>query len=224
MLSSWSSTLATHIDRSKCLRRRARALRAYTSSAVAPELAFLISLVSLLAAPHHHQLFYSLLHLTHTHHYSHRIHILLLCTRFMETHSYGDGWWMKVPYTANNLHYRGHSHKSWTSVLEELRRIKNSNPPLRHMFPYMLLQPKVPNNRECKVIMHNGAPKYFHLLGESNISPKVGSPEGLRMFTFAKQARDKLAALCPHAIMDGLVRIDIMVLPGDVLVVTRLRE
>jgi hypothetical protein len=91
------------------------------------------------------------------------------------------------------------------------------------MFPYVLLQPMVPNNRECKVILHDGVPKYFHVLGSNgNISPPLGTPEAERMLTFAKLARDTLVARCPHAIMDGLLRIDIMVLPNDLLVVNEI--
>ena len=141
----------------------------------------------------------------------------------MNKYSYESaGWWMKVAFTTHNLHYRGHSYQTWASVMEELRRIKNTDPPLRDMFPYMMLQPMVPKNKECKVILHNGAPQYFHALANSNRSPKLKTPEAERMFAFAKHARDTLAARCPHANMDGLVRIDIMVLPGDLLVVNEI--
>jgi hypothetical protein len=71
--------------------------------------------------------------------YSHHIHFLLSCTSFMNMYSYDrSGCWMKVPYTSHNLHYRGQSHQTWLSVIEELRRIKNSAPPLRGLFVVLL--------------------------------------------------------------------------------------
>ena len=142
----------------------------------------------------------------------------------MQRNTYNCGWWLKVPYTANNLHYHGRSYGSFILVLDELRRIrvKTTLPILTEMFPYVLLQPTVPEHKECKVILHGGVPKYFHQRGESNISPRKGTQERTDMFAFAMLARDTLAARCPHAIMDGLVRIDIMRLPNKSLIVNEI--
>ena len=91
------------------------------------------------------------------------------------------------------------------------------------MFPYIMLQPKVPNNRECKVIFHDGEAKYFNKQGESSqITPNLGSEEAKRMFAFAKKVLDAFVSRGPHAIMNGLVRIDIMVLQDNTLVVNEI--
>ena len=70
-------------------------------------------------------------------------------------HFAGSGkFWLKVPFTANNLHYRGRSFSSLVAVVEELERVRKLN--LCATFPYMMLQPMILDNTETKVIMHAG--------------------------------------------------------------------
>ena len=126
-------------------------------------------------------------------------------------------FWLKVPYTANNLHYKGRSFDSFEAVVAELLRVLQQG--LRAMFPYMMLQTMILDNTESKVIMHAGVPKYFFKMSGSTASPRVGSPEGIRLFEFATKVHKKLAERCPNIILDGLTRVDIMKLPDNTLVV-----
>jgi hypothetical protein len=127
-------------------------------------------------------------------------------------------FWLKVAYTANNLHYRGRAHASFNSLIEELLRVHKAG--LKAVFPYMMLQPAIPDSTETKVIMHNGVPRYFFVMGENtNASPPLDSPEGIRMFAYATLVHKTLADRCPHAILDGLARVDIMKLADNTLVV-----
>ena len=139
---------------------------------------------------------------------------------FMEKHEHiGHGqFWLKVPFTANNLHYHGSSFNSFKDVMVELHRVLREN--LQATFPYMIFQTTIPDNTESKVIMHAGVPKYFFkMTGSTNASPRVGSVEGTRLFEFATEVHKKLAERCPNIILDGLTRVDIMKLPDNTLVV-----
>ena len=128
----------------------------------------------------------------------------------------GSGkFWLKVPFTANSLHYRGRSFNSFSEVMLELKRVLNEN--LQATFPYMLFQPTI-DNTEWKVIMHAGDPKYFCVYG-STASPRRGSEDFERMFEFATKVHKTLAERCPTITLDGLVRVDIMKLPDKSLVV-----
>ena len=124
---------------------------------------------------------------------------------------------VKAPFTQNSLHYRGRSYANYGALMTEISRVVENN--TQAIFPYLILQLCVPDNKEYKVIMHNGVPKYFHQRGTSNPSPKLTEPLGRRMFQFATLVHQTLSIRCPHAILDGLVRIDIMKLPDDSLVV-----
>lgn len=129
--------------------------------------------------------------------------------RFIEVNDYGEGWYLKVPFTANNLAYSGRRCNSYQIILMELEAAIKNN--LKSVFPYLLLQPKVPNAKEYKVIMHNGTCKYFHQIGKSKyFTPKVGSPTYIEVMEFAKKVYDELASRSTSVILTGLVRIDIM--------------
>ena len=69
--------------------------------------------------------------------------------------------------------------------------------------------------------MLSGVPMYFHKRGRGsqNPTPSIKSEEAQKLFAFAKLVHSTLASRCPHAILDGLVRIDIMKLPNGSLVV-----
>ena len=125
---------------------------------------------------------------------------------------------MKAPYTQNGLHYRGQSYSSFVPVMEEIARAVQNN--VKAVFPYLILQPYLVS-REWKVIMRAGKPEYFHKRGKNsqNPTPPHSSDEAQTLFAFAKLVHSTLAIRCPHAILDGLVRIDIMKLPNGSLVV-----
>jgi len=125
------------------------------------------------------------------------------------------GFWLKVPYTQNNLHYRGSSFGSFKDVMSELLRVLKAG--LQATFPYMLFQPTI-DSKETKVIMHCGVPKYFCKYSKFGGPPRH-SDEGKRLFDFAIQVHRTLAEQCPNLILDGLMRVDIMELQDQTLVV-----
>ena len=136
----------------------------------------------------------------------------------MANHYIGGGnFWLKVPFTANNLHYHGRSLGSFLEVMLEIQRVLLID--LQAVFPYMLFQPTILVNTEAKVIMHAGVAQYFFKMSGSTASPRRGSDEGKRMFEFATKVHKTLAERCPNITLDGLVRVDIMKLPNDTLVV-----
>jgi hypothetical protein len=127
----------------------------------------------------------------------------------MKQHDYDCGWFLKAPYTANNLFYRGHSFPDFKSVLEEINSAFKRG--VGDVFPYLLLQPTIPNRREYKVIIHDGECKYFHQRGaNSYYSPRLNSPVALQVMGFAKLVYDTLASKTDCCILSGLMRIDVM--------------
>lgn len=138
----------------------------------------------------------------------------------MKVHDYSHGWYLKAPYTANNLHYVGRGCSNLMVVRQELiaaitkRHSANSFP-----FPYLLLQPRVPNPKEFKIILHNGIGKYFHQRGmNSYYTPRKSSPIYKDVMEFAKLVYDELKLRSQSIILEGLVRVDIMQVQSKFLV------
>jgi hypothetical protein len=78
-------------------------------------------------------------------------------------------------------------------------------------FPYLILQPRVPDPKEFKVIMHDGICKYFHQRGENSYySPRPTSPSYEEVMSYVKKVYYELQNRSHSIILSGLVRIDIM--------------
>ena len=135
--------------------------------------------------------------------------IFCYCIRFIQDNDYQTGWYMKAPYTANNLHYKGRSCNSFEAIIQEVNSAISKD--LRQIFPYLLLQILIPKPKEYKVIMHDGKCKYFNNLGKMHCySPKFGTPAANEVLGFAASVYNALALRSDSVILSGLVRIDIM--------------
>ena len=71
--------------------------------------------------------------------------------------------------------------------------------------PYAIIQPCLINKRECKVVCINGCAKYHTIYGSGN-----KFVDDIPLLNFAEKAIRTLKTNCPTAIVDGLVRVDVM--------------
>ena len=123
----------------------------------------------------------------------------------------GNGWVVKAPYTTN-CHYV----KYPKDICEILNILRLATKTFFGKVSYMLIQPKLNNNRENKVVCLNGNAMFIAHIG----SPKgtaFGCPSDL--LSFAENSIKLLRRNCPHSITDGLVRVDIMMNVDGVFVV-----
>lgn len=127
----------------------------------------------------------------------------------MRDNDYDSGWFLKAPYVANNMHFRGHSYASLQALLTSIRGAIERR--VQDIFPYLMLQPTIPERKEAKVIMHNGVCQYFSKHSSKCLRPEEET-QVAEFFKFAKSAYDALAESIPQCITNrpGLVRIDIM--------------
>lgn len=116
----------------------------------------------------------------------------------------GCGWIVKGPYTTNCQCVKGASiRNNILKIIDSLSR------QYAGILPYVMLQPRVPNPREARVILFDGAAQYiaYDHHRPSNSSALKASES--KLFAFAEDAVRKLKKSCPWAILDGLVRVDI---------------
>lgn len=141
----------------------------------------------------------------------------------MKVHDYAHGWYLKAPYTANNMHYVGRGCLNLMVVRDELIAAIEKRRSATFPFPYLLLQPRVPKPKEFKVIVHNGICKYFHQRGmNSYYTPRQSSPIYKVVMEFANEVYDELKTRSQAIILDGLVRIDIMQVQSSKFVVNEI--
>ena len=127
----------------------------------------------------------------------------------MRDNDYGSGWFLKAPYTANNMNYHGRSYETLADLLTAIKGVIERG--VQDIFPYLMLQPTIPSRKEAKLILFNGVCQYFSKHSSKCLRPEEES-EVEELFKFAKSAYDALAETLPHCIVNstGLVRIDIM--------------
>ena len=130
-------------------------------------------------------------------------------------------FWLKASHTANNLTYTGRRYYSFEVLMKEIERCVTHD--VKAVFPYLMLQPAIPNNTEYKVILLDGVPKYFFAEGQgATASPTLGSDQGKKMFAFATLVHQTWSSRNPQGILDGLGRVDIMELEDGELVVNEI--
>jgi hypothetical protein len=124
---------------------------------------------------------------------------------------------MKAPYTANNMHYHGRTLKTLQEIIHELKAAIDKE--IGSTFPYLILQPTIPNRKEYKVILHDGTCKYFNQLGDNKYySPRLNSPAAKEVMQFAELVYNTIKqrqTIDQRLILDGLFRIDIMKLETE---------
>ena len=138
---------------------------------------------------------------------------------FVKKHHYGQGWFLKAPYTTNNLHFKGRSYSDVQLLISRVLELFSSNSSsesIRKTFSYLILQPTVPNRKEFKVIMHNGVCEYYMNTSQNkHYSPNKNSIQYVAGFEFAYNVFNELKKNLPHSIINGLIRIDFMKLEND---------
>ena len=113
-------------------------------------------------------------------------------------------WVVKYPFKTN------HDQLRYVRNYEDLKEVikVNYNTQETGLFvPYCIIQPKLENGKECKVVCLNG--KASHITMKNNhISSAFSSPEVLHKF--AEDSIQFLENILPSTILNGLVRVDIM--------------
>jgi hypothetical protein len=127
---------------------------------------------------------------------------------FCKLNDQGNGWYLKLPFTTN-----GEGRRPCRSIEKLLDAVRTTIINFEGRIPYFMVQPRLRNRMEYKVIVLNGSPKY--------ICPKFQCPGNTRAFSkvphtrqdildFAKLAVMHLHRACPAAITSFMLRVDIM--------------
>ena len=123
----------------------------------------------------------------------------------------GCGWVVKFPYRTN------HADMAYCRTpLTVFSKLGRAAEKFGVMMPYAIIQPCMANKVEYKVVMINGQPLYHTTKGKRGKS-FIGDDTTL-LFTFAKAAVKLLKRNCRDAIVDGLVRVDVMCYKGRMVV------
>lgn len=120
--------------------------------------------------------------------------------QFTESHSYNDGWVIKLPFVTHSLGIKFTKDRSKIPSIIEYMVLKYSS-----FVPYVMVQPCVPNRLEYKVVLLDGVPRYHHTKGSGRSFGCIDS-----VYSFASTALQMLKAARPATICKGLVRVDIM--------------
>jgi hypothetical protein len=129
----------------------------------------------------------------------------------MMANNEGRGWVLKAPFVTNSMHFMYFI----SSPEEVLWRLEMTSKAIFedkecYEIPYMMLQPRMLNRKEYKVVLLNGQRSHIAPLPSSHKECKAYSKSPhTRLFEFAETAVKLLADAQPHAILDGLVRVDI---------------
>jgi hypothetical protein len=158
--------------------------------------------------------------------------------RFMETHNEGDGWVVKLPFVT---HSEGIAYpKSYDSLIDRfIFLMKNFS----HRVPYCMVQPKLCNRMENRVLVRARKAAY-HVGVKIGVSKQIDhalmlSKSSLMMSKqyfnqggrkvqfgcqkernkFAEDAVTQLGQKCSGAVVDFVMRVDIMCLKSGQMVV-----
>ena len=126
----------------------------------------------------------------------------------MNAYTDGNNWIVKLPFVTNGTLTNCNTVSEVLACVECIRR-KIYNGELAFV-PYVMLQPKMTNNFEYKVVCWNGRPCYIaeRKRGSCRGGAFAAKKED-KLLDFAASAVKMLSESCPHAILNGLVRVDI---------------
>jgi hypothetical protein len=129
------------------------------------------------------------------------------CAHIQDT----DGWIIKAPFTTNS---KGTSR----STLDNLTaRILKVNEKYSQQLQYVFLQPKLIFNIEYKVVLIEERAEFLFVT-KGRGRDGAPSPDMKNLYLFAESALQELKKVCPAAILDGLIRVDIFVVNGNFVV------
>lgn len=134
---------------------------------------------------------------------------LFVYNRFLEQYKeYNDNRFVvKAPYTTNKS-------CRWfcTGRSDVLKKLEKFRRDFEGRIPYVMVQPCLKTTKEWKVVVQNEQPKYVGSVGGSSNASNVEIRKELQ--TFAKGAVHLLRENCPGTIVDGTIRVDIMLYQG----------
>lgn len=121
---------------------------------------------------------------------------------FLDTTQSVNGWILKTPYSTNGVNKM--LLKNRKDVFKKLKDACEGN--LSLCYPYVLIQPKVVDFEELRVVFNNQKPQYLYSPPFLDKKP----PENIDgLIPFAEEALNILKQRCPQVIVDGLVRVDV---------------
>jgi hypothetical protein len=137
----------------------------------------------------------------------------------------GRGWILKAPYVQNARGFPIRNVYCAANLEEVLHRIckvptrnvNKINIKASDVFDYLILQPRMKNNNESKIILYNGKAQYFSSVPRRGLTGKFGEEELLK---FAEEAWNELQKQSAGAFLgDGLTRVDLFSKMDGMLVV-----
>ena len=129
---------------------------------------------------------------------------------FCSQYNEGYGWVVKAPFTTNcSCRYFAKSPENVITYLEKICLEYGPNESRGHsLIPYVLIQPCMKNMKEYKVLVFDAKPLYV-LSSKSGKRRIAFCDKDEDLLTFARDAVEILKKNCKHAIVDGLIRVDI---------------
>jgi hypothetical protein len=130
---------------------------------------------------------------------------------FMQTYNEGCGWVLKAPFVTNSMHFL-YFLKEPDDIVWKLELVSRAvfEEEKCYVIPYMMLQPRMQNRKEYKVVLLNGERKHiFYDRSQRRDCGAFSKESPNRLFEFAQNALHLLRKARPHAILDYLVRVDV---------------
>jgi hypothetical protein len=132
---------------------------------------------------------------------------MMLTIRFINVNNEGCGWVIKAPFTTN-----GECVKFAKSMERIVYFLRACSKKYYGEIPYVMIQACMYNRKEYKVVALGGEPLYIAAIGSEKkstdgVNRAFGDEDEL--LQFAKLAVKRLLSSVPHAITDGLFRVDI---------------
>jgi len=136
-----------------------------------------------------------------------------------------SGFIMKAPFVQNQRGFKMQHFKTFDEIIHILKRVytkENTDIDKKYVyspdvFPYLIVQPRMQNTNESKVVLWNGQAQYI-VQTSNRISPKRCPKETI--MEFAEKAWRLLVERCRGAFLsDGLVRVDLFCTVNGQLVV-----
>jgi hypothetical protein len=129
----------------------------------------------------------------------------------MQANNENCGWVLKAPFVTNSMHFLSFFSEP-EDVLRKLELVSESMFQAMdcYVIPYLILQPRMQNRKEYKVVLLNGSVSHIAVVAGSHVGSKAYSKAShTRLFDFAEKALKVLKEVSPQTISDGLVRVDI---------------
>lgn len=126
--------------------------------------------------------------------------------RFINQYTEGDGWVLKLPFSTN-----AQTVTMGVDTVDILPAIRVHYRQFGDIIPYTMLQPRMSNRKEYKFVFFGGEFQYIASLnrlksGKAFMTTKEQKARGQE---FALDAIKLVKMMCPFAILDGIVRVDI---------------